>query len=71
MNKLTRGANEKVDNFFIMKNIKFILGEKSVDNKFCVIGVSVYFVFHFSKLDFLRQLSFNGLISLIKKEESK
>ena len=46
---------------------KLILPEKSVDNKFDVIGFSVYFIFHFHKLDFLRQLSFNGLISLSAK----
>ena len=68
LNKLTRDVNEKLDSFFMMKHTNLLLGEKSVDNKFCVIGVSVYFVFHFTKLDFLRQLGFNGLISLIKME---
>ena len=62
MNKLTQRAHK---NFIIFPSrTKLILPEKSVDNKFDVIGLSVYFIFHFHKLDFLRQLSFNGLISL-------
>ena len=65
MNKLTQRAHK---NFIIFPSRTIlILPEKSVDNKFDVIGFSVYFILHFHKLDFLRQLSFNGLISLSAK----